>query len=186
MVKDVFFGNESWLVYCVNDRTATVRVPAELKKVAELLRPESVRVAEVFCWIPLPTKKGLRTLAQRFKFRDQPPVALFVDQGQKPRLLDTSSQQQLSAKGLVKQVKRILRKKSENSTSAKSEGRRSKDKSSKDRSSKDRSSKGGRKESVGRRPVAEEEEEDAAETDTPDRPEEASDGGEEDEEVVNL
>lgn len=103
-VQNVFFGGDPWLVFCVNKRTASNsdHVPA-LTKASERLRPHRVRIAEIHCWTPLPTKKGPRTLARRFKFRDKPPVALFVSKRHKPKHLNV---QELDADKLVQQVLR--------------------------------------------------------------------------------
>merc|ERR1712194_145854 len=70
----------------------------------DLLGPKGIRIAQVHCWTPLPTtKKGFRTLAQRFKFRDKPPIAMFVNAGSRPQLLDMSSEK-FSGKKFAKQV----------------------------------------------------------------------------------
>ncbi|CAK0861254.1 unnamed protein product [Prorocentrum cordatum] len=89
-VKDIFFGGKPWVVYCVNKRTgaSTQHLPM-LAKAAEILRPEGIKVAEVHCWNPLPTKRGPRTLAKRFRFQDRPPVSLFVAGDGKPQVLDS-------------------------------------------------------------------------------------------------
>eukprot|EP00438_Fugacium_kawagutii_P022776 Skav228481 [mRNA] locus=scaffold1092:61890:85306:- [translate_table: standard] len=74
-VKDIFFGGSAWLVSCVTNKSAA-KAPRVLEAAAEVLRPRGVRVARVHCWHPLETKKGKRTLAQRFGFRDKPPVVM--------------------------------------------------------------------------------------------------------------
>lgn len=101
-IKKVFFGGDSWVVYCVNKRIDGGVHTQMLQKAAQILRPEGIHVAEVHCWIPLPTRKGPRTLAQRFRFRDSPPVAMMVTKGTKPRLLNA---QDLTVDGLVHQIR---------------------------------------------------------------------------------
>merc|ERR1712194_887884 len=46
------------------------------------------------------------TLAQRFKFRDKPPIAMFVNAGSRPQLLDMSSEK-FSGKKFAKQVAKL-------------------------------------------------------------------------------
>lgn len=74
-VKDIFFGGSAWLVSCVTNKSAA-KAPRVLEAAAEVLRPRGVRVARVHCWHPVETKKGKRTLAQRFGFREKPPVVM--------------------------------------------------------------------------------------------------------------
>eukprot|EP00435_Cladocopium_sp_Y103_P047040 s1076_g13.t1 len=74
-VKDIFFGGTAWLVSCITNKSAT-KPPRVLEAAAEVLRPRGVRVARVHCWHPIETKKGKRTLAQRFGFREKPPVVM--------------------------------------------------------------------------------------------------------------
>ena len=74
-VKDIFFGGTAWLISCITDKSAA-KAPRVLEEAAQLLRPRGVRVARVHCWHPLDTKKGKRTLAQRFGFRAKPPVVM--------------------------------------------------------------------------------------------------------------
>ena len=69
-VQDIFFGGNAWLVSCVTKKSAAAKPPSTLQAAAELLRPRGVRVARVHCWELLETKKGLRSLAQRFGFRE--------------------------------------------------------------------------------------------------------------------
>mmetsp|Transcript_56958 Transcript_56958/g.133607 ORF Transcript_56958/g.133607 Transcript_56958/m.133607 type:complete len:360 (-) Transcript_56958:25-1104(-) len=86
-VQDIFFGGNAWLVSCVTSKTAAAKAPSVLQAAAELLRPRGVRVARVHCWEPLETKKGLRSLAQRFGFRDKPPVVMATRGQGSPTLL---------------------------------------------------------------------------------------------------
>lgn len=74
-VKEIFFGGTAWLVSCVTNKSAT-KPPKVLEAAAQVLRPRGVRVARVHCWHPLDTKKGKRTLAERFGFRNKPPVVM--------------------------------------------------------------------------------------------------------------
>ncbi|CAE7203110.1 hypothetical protein AK812_SmicGene39624 [Symbiodinium microadriaticum] len=86
-VQDIFFGGNAWLVSCVTSKTAATKPPSVLQAAAELLRPRGVRVARVHCWEPLETKKGLRSLAQRFGFREKPPVVMATRGQGSPTLL---------------------------------------------------------------------------------------------------
>lgn len=146
-VKDIFFGTGSWLVHCVNERTAGENLPG-LTKAAELLRPESVRVAQVHCWTPMPTKKGPRTLARRFRFRESPEVAMFVSQGSPPQFLDSADP--FSGRSLAKQILRFKKRGISGARGGRKVGSST--------GSGARAQKG-RREHVGRRPVEEDEEE---------------------------
>ena len=86
-VQDIFFGGNAWLISCVTVKSAAAKPPSTLQAAAELLRPRGVRVARVHCWEPLETKKGLRSLAQRFGFRDKPPVVMATRGKGTPTLL---------------------------------------------------------------------------------------------------
>ena len=86
-VQDIFFGGNAWLVSCVTSKAAATKPPSVLQAAAELLRPRGVRVARVHCWEPLETKKGLRSLAQRFGFREKPPVVMATRGQGSPTLL---------------------------------------------------------------------------------------------------
>jgi len=152
-VKDIFFGKGSWLVHCVNERTDGEYMKV-LSKQAERLRPNGVRVAQVHCWTPIPTKKGPRSLARRFKFRDAPPVALLVVDGAPPEFLDSSAlntlaRQVLRHPALKREVGRGGAPRSSSRRSGVPPGRRR------------GATAQGRKEYVGRRP-AEEDQESAA------------------------
>lgn len=103
-VQSIFFGGQPWVVYCVDGRTgASAQHLPLLNKAAEILRPEGIRVAEVHCWVPLPTKAGTRTLAERFRFRHSPPVVMLASGREKPRFLHS---QPGSARQLADGVKR--------------------------------------------------------------------------------
>mmetsp|Transcript_16175 Transcript_16175/g.30440 ORF Transcript_16175/g.30440 Transcript_16175/m.30440 type:complete len:181 (+) Transcript_16175:3-545(+) len=102
-IQEIFFGGNSWLVSCVTNKTAASEPPSILQAAAELLRPRGVRVARVHCWEPLETKKGRRTLAQRFGFRDKPPVVMATKGKGSPSLLVAKGLQaeELAAKALA-------------------------------------------------------------------------------------
>eukprot|EP00931_Biecheleriopsis_adriatica_P089895 TRINITY_DN63967_c0_g1_i1.p1 TRINITY_DN63967_c0_g1~~TRINITY_DN63967_c0_g1_i1.p1 ORF type:complete len:344 (-),score=62.40 TRINITY_DN63967_c0_g1_i1:4-1035(-) len=139
-VQELFFGGGAWLVYCVNRRTFSSGEHLKvLTQAAEGLRHHGVRTAEVHCWTPLPTRKGPRTLAKRFRFRDSPPAVLFVS-GQKkqsPQMLSAD----LSAEGLQRQVLNIMKRQA---NSAQPDSPRQ-------RPASERPSKNGRQEYVGKR-----------------------------------
>merc|ERR1712232_563780 len=138
---------------------------------AEQLRPHGLQTAEVHCWTPLATRKGPRTLANRFKFRDSPPVVLLVSGGQKPRLLNSHD---LTVDGLVRQALHYLR-----SPTASSEDHRA-PKPSKPRA---HGKRGAPRDYVGQRPR----EEDPIQTSlSAESVDEVEDGAEEAEEVVDL
>ena len=100
-VQDIFFGGHAWLVSCVTLKSAAAKPPAALQGAAELLRPRGVRVARVHCWEPLETKKGLRSLAQRFGFREKPPVVMATRGKGSPTLLAATG---LQAEALAAKV----------------------------------------------------------------------------------
>jgi len=85
-VKDVLFGGDPWLVYCVNNKTANQRLPEVLEESA---RPMStslgLKTVVMSCWDQ--TASG-RSIAKRFKLRDSPPLSFVVANGNKPRILN--------------------------------------------------------------------------------------------------
>ncbi|CAJ1437208.1 unnamed protein product [Effrenium voratum] len=101
-VQDIFFGGAAWLVSCVT-RKSPEKAPAVLTAAAELLRPRGVKTARVHCWELLETKKGPRTLAHRFGFRDKPPVVMATKGKGQPVLLAATGLQaeELAAKVLA-------------------------------------------------------------------------------------
>lgn len=159
-VQKIFFGSSPWLVSCVTANTAGGKPPKVLEKAAEQLRAEGVRTARVHCWEPLPTKKGQRTLAQRFGFRKQPPVVMATMGSGKPMLLQSSG---LSAEQLAKKALETLA----SASKASPGGAREKQTAS---------SNGGRREKVGKRPAGAREE--SFGTDASSRREEAAGTGE--------
>lgn len=99
-VKDIFFGGTAWLVSCITNKSAT-KPPRVLEAAAEVLRPRGVRVARVHCWHPIETKKGKRTLAQRFGFREKPPVVMATNGKAPPTFLAATG---LNAEALAAKV----------------------------------------------------------------------------------
>lgn len=85
-LKNVLFGGDPWLVYCVNNETENLRLPRVLEDSArDLSRSTGVRVGVVRCWDQ--TQSG-RSVAQRFKLNLKPPLSFVVANGNKPRVLD--------------------------------------------------------------------------------------------------
>jgi len=85
-LKDVLFGGEPWLVYCVNNQTQNQRLPKVLEDSARTLsRNIGLHVGVLNCWDP--TESG-RSVAQRFKFREKPPLTFLVANGNKPRTMN--------------------------------------------------------------------------------------------------
>merc|ERR1719284_1920573 len=72
----IFFGGDPWLVSCVTTQSVKKPPPKVLMEAAEILRPHGMRVARVHCWEPVETRKGAQTLANRFGFRNKPPVVM--------------------------------------------------------------------------------------------------------------
>lgn len=100
-VQDIFFGGKAWLVSCVTVKSAAAKAPQVLEAAAEVLRPRGVKVARVHCWEPIETKKGQRTLAQRFGFRDKPPVVMATKGKGQPSFLSATG---LPAEALAAKV----------------------------------------------------------------------------------
>lgn len=82
-LKAVLFSGEPWLVYCVNNETATQRLPKVLEDSAVgLYSSLGVKTGVLGCWDA--TESG-RSVAQRFKLNLKPPLSFFVTNGNKPR-----------------------------------------------------------------------------------------------------
>lgn len=88
------------MVSCITNKSAT-KPPRVLEAAAEVLRPRGVRVARVHCWHPIETKKGKRTLAQRFGFREKPPVVMATNGKAPPTFLAATG---LNAEALAAKV----------------------------------------------------------------------------------
>ena len=102
-VQEIFFGGKPWLIACVTAKSALLAAPKALEAAAEVLRPRGVHVARVHCWEPIETKKGLQTLAQRFGFREKPPVVMATRGKGQPSFLSATglSAEALAAKALA-------------------------------------------------------------------------------------
>lgn len=98
-MKDVLFGGDPWVVYCVDNVTVNQRLPKFLEEGAELLHSEGVKLAVIPCWEKMASGK---TLADRFKFRPKPPVMFSVVNGDSPKLLNVGTMGE--GKDLLKQV----------------------------------------------------------------------------------
>jgi len=85
-LKEVLFSGEPWLVYCVNNQTENQRLPKVLEDSSSTLWSNlGLQVGVLSCWEP--TESG-RSIAQRFKFRNSPPLTFLVANGNKPRLMN--------------------------------------------------------------------------------------------------
>lgn len=85
-LKDVLFGGKPWLVYCVNNQTVNQRLPKVLEDSSSTLWSNlGLQVGTLPCWDP--TESG-RSVAQRFKFRNSPPLTFLVANGNKPRIMN--------------------------------------------------------------------------------------------------
>eukprot|EP00929_Paragymnodinium_shiwhaense_P084505 TRINITY_DN45185_c0_g1_i1.p1 TRINITY_DN45185_c0_g1~~TRINITY_DN45185_c0_g1_i1.p1 ORF type:complete len:425 (+),score=102.27 TRINITY_DN45185_c0_g1_i1:64-1338(+) len=93
LAKKIFAGGEPWLVSCVTAKGAkkkeeTSGKASKLDQAAEILRPWGMKVARVHCWEPMVIKDKKQTLAQRYGFRDKPPVVLVTAGKGKPAFID--------------------------------------------------------------------------------------------------
>mmetsp|Transcript_129770 Transcript_129770/g.225514 ORF Transcript_129770/g.225514 Transcript_129770/m.225514 type:complete len:453 (+) Transcript_129770:130-1488(+) len=85
-LKEVLFGGDPWLVYCVNNVTQSQRLPKVLEEGASSLKSNiGLRLGVLSCWEQ--TESG-RSVAQRFKLKSSPPLAFVVANGNKPRVLN--------------------------------------------------------------------------------------------------
>lgn len=85
-LKEVLFGGEPWLIYCVNNETQGQRLPKVLEESARSLRSSiGLNVGVLSCWEP--TSSG-RSVAQRFKLRTSPPLTFLIANGNKPRIMN--------------------------------------------------------------------------------------------------
>lgn len=85
-LKNVLFGGDPWLVYCVTKETESHRLPLVLEDSSRSLGSSlGVKVGVLRCWDA--TSTG-RSVASRFKLRDSPPLAFVVANGNKPRSLN--------------------------------------------------------------------------------------------------
>lgn len=83
MLKQVLFGGEPWLVYCVNNDTISQRLPKVLEDSARSLSSSlGMKTGVLKCWDS--TASG-RSVAQRFKLKLSPPLTFVVANGNKPR-----------------------------------------------------------------------------------------------------
>eukprot|EP00931_Biecheleriopsis_adriatica_P078164 TRINITY_DN51630_c0_g1_i1.p1 TRINITY_DN51630_c0_g1~~TRINITY_DN51630_c0_g1_i1.p1 ORF type:complete len:424 (-),score=105.01 TRINITY_DN51630_c0_g1_i1:33-1304(-) len=85
-LKNVLFGGEPWLIYCVNSDTVNYPLPRVVEDSAWTLWSNlRVSVGVLHCWDK--TESG-RSVAQRFKMNLKPPLAFVVANGNKPRSLN--------------------------------------------------------------------------------------------------
>eukprot|EP00971_Amphidinium_carterae_P193981 3848841-Amphidinium_carterae.1 len=85
-LKNVLFGGEPWLVYCVNNQTVTHRLPRVLEDATYgLKRDLGVQVGVLACWDK--TESG-RSVAKRFKLKSSPPLMFLIANGNSPRTID--------------------------------------------------------------------------------------------------
>jgi len=98
-VKQVLFSGEPWLIYCVNNETRNQRMPSVLEESARgLYSSTSTQVGVLACWDK--TQSG-RSVAQRFKLRQSPPLSFLVANGNSPRVVNlagVSKQEDLEKK----------------------------------------------------------------------------------------
>lgn len=82
-VKDVLFGGDPWLIYCVDNQTANYPVPAVLGASAWDLRSTiGVKVGVLDCFQTLDSG---RSIAQKFGFGHNPGMSFAIANGEKPR-----------------------------------------------------------------------------------------------------
>lgn len=82
-LKQVLFGGDPWLVYCVNNDTVSQRLPKVLEESARTLSGSlGLSTGVLKCWDP--TESG-RSVAQRFKLKLSPPLTFVVANANKPR-----------------------------------------------------------------------------------------------------
>jgi len=85
-LKQVLFGGEPWLVYCVNNETVNQRLPKVLEDSAKTLSGSlGLKTGVLKCWDP--TESG-RSIAQRFKLKLSPPLTFVVANANKPRVVN--------------------------------------------------------------------------------------------------
>mmetsp|Transcript_45611 Transcript_45611/g.128407 ORF Transcript_45611/g.128407 Transcript_45611/m.128407 type:complete len:421 (+) Transcript_45611:91-1353(+) len=85
-LKSVLFSGEPWLVYCVNNDTATQRLPRVLEEGASTLSSSlGVSTAVIRCW---DQSASGRSVAQRFKLNLKPPLAFVTANGNTPRTIN--------------------------------------------------------------------------------------------------
>jgi len=85
-VKDILFGGEPWLIYCVNNETSSHRLPQILEDSARgLYSSIGLNTGVMGCWDK--TESG-RSVAERFNLNRKPPLSFVVANGNKPRQLN--------------------------------------------------------------------------------------------------
>lgn len=89
-LKEILFGGDPYLVYCINDDTSKQKLPKFVEDCANEVYSEGVKTALLPCWDKMESGK---TLAERFKFRNQPPVMFTVANGDAPKLVNMQGMQ---------------------------------------------------------------------------------------------
>eukprot|EP00747_Dinoflagellata_sp_TGD_P182575 gnl/TRDRNA2_/TRDRNA2_36874_c0_seq1.p1 gnl/TRDRNA2_/TRDRNA2_36874_c0~~gnl/TRDRNA2_/TRDRNA2_36874_c0_seq1.p1 ORF type:complete len:428 (+),score=103.91 gnl/TRDRNA2_/TRDRNA2_36874_c0_seq1:88-1371(+) len=85
-LKSVLFGGDPWFVYCVNNQTVNHQLPKVVEdSTYDLWRNLGTQIAVLSCWDN--TESG-RSIAQKYKMRDSPPLAFLVANGDKPRVVN--------------------------------------------------------------------------------------------------
>jgi len=85
-LKQVLFGGDPWLVYCVNNDTVNQRLPKVLEESANTLRSNlGVSTGVLKCWDQM---ESGRSVVERFKLKLSPPLNFLVANGNKPRIVD--------------------------------------------------------------------------------------------------
>mmetsp|Transcript_48402 Transcript_48402/g.128176 ORF Transcript_48402/g.128176 Transcript_48402/m.128176 type:complete len:389 (-) Transcript_48402:123-1289(-) len=103
-LRDVLFSGDPWLVYCVNNETRKYRLPGILEEhTRELRSVADIKVAILGCWDP--TESG-RSVAQRFKLRESPPLSFFITNGENPKTVELGGVR--DAESLVKKVRPLM------------------------------------------------------------------------------
>lgn len=92
LIKEVLFGGEPWLIYCVNNETAHYPLPAILdvdlggEGTTALYSQIGMKVGVLDCFQEMPSGK---TLAQRFTWGTKaPPFAFAIANGDAPIIVD--------------------------------------------------------------------------------------------------
>jgi len=85
-LKEVLFGGEPWLIYCVTNDTRKHRLPRVLEEHAHTVKSSiGLNIGVLSCWDQ--TDSG-RSIAQRFKLSLRPPLSFVVANGNKPSIVN--------------------------------------------------------------------------------------------------
>jgi len=86
-LKNILFGGEPWLIYCVNEYSEKAKVPQILSDSSgPLWSNHGVQTGMLRCWDDMASTN--RSVATRFNLKKNAPLQFFVANGNKPKIVD--------------------------------------------------------------------------------------------------